>query len=358
MRLFCLLVLILMTSVWPLAAQSAEPVVVPGPEYDIGFDCPLAQTLSADGNTLWVLMEGCFTGSYSLQAFSVADGAPLPAVDYAERLEPLREGYVDGRTNPLALTPDGAFSIRYADSETYQIHSLTFSQAGEAVAPLVTDETLADLLNSYTEYPETTVFSPDHTVAVALGAAELHVLDLASGEVFFALPIEPEYNAFPSFSPDGHSLYIARLDDFDDMANYASTLSAYSLPDGALLGSYAIPSMLAWVSPDGQAAAVQLGSNDGTTEDLFVVDLASGGITGPFPLYEPPSHLLACENDGRSMSDVDFTRTGRLHLAGLNWLPNSRGFVFTRSYGGEAAGGGRPCAFNHSRLNRFDLDLR
>jgi hypothetical protein len=29
--------------------------------------------------------------------------------------------------------------------------------------------------------------------------------------------------------------------------------------------------------------------------------------------------------------------------------------VFTRSYGGEASGGTKPCAYNSSRLNRFDV---
>ena len=358
MRTALLLALLLGVSALSTAAQSETPGVTPAAEYNIGFDCPIAQALSPDGAVLWVLMQGCFSRAYSLQAFSVADGAPVDAgSDYSEALEPLRAGYVDSFTNPMAFTPEGVLSIHYVDNETFQPRSLTISLEGEAATPLISDEALADLLSSYTDYPETTVFSADHAQAAVVGVAELHVLDLTTGEERFSLSTGPaEYNAFPSFSADGQTLYLAQLDAPDDMNDYSATLSAYHLPDGAPLDSAAMPSPFAWISPDGRYAAALLGSNDNTAADLFVVDLASGGQTEPFPLYEPPSRVLACANDGRNMSDVDFTASGRLNLTSVSWLPDSSAFVFTRSYGGESAGGARPCAFNYSRLNRFDVN--
>ena len=357
MRTFLLIAVIALASVLPAAAQASIPNVTPTAEYDIGFDCPVAQALSPDGALLWVLMQGCFSRAYSLQAFSVADGAPVtPATDYAAALEPLRAGYVDSFTHPLAFTPDGALSIRYTDGETFQPRSLILALAGEAAAPPLTDDALAELLAGYTEYPESTVYSADHTQAAVVGVTDVTVLDLTTGAVRFALPTGPaEYNAFPSFSADGQTLYLAQLDAPDDMEDYSATLTAYRLSDGAPLGSYAVPSPFAAVSPDGRYAALRLGANDGTSDDLYVADLVSGGLAGPFALYEPPAHALTCVNDGRDISDVDFTVTGRLSLVSVDWLPDSSAFVFTRSSGGEGAGGGRPCAFNYSRLNRYDV---
>ena len=56
------------------------------------------------------------------------------------------------------------------------------------------------------------------------------------------------------------------------------------------------------------------------------------------------------------MSDVDFTVSGTLQLIGVNWLPDSSGFVITRSYGGEAAGGASVCTFDTSRLNVIEVN--
>ena len=351
-----LLALILSASVMFAEAQAASPSVTSNTEYDIGVDCPVAQTLTPDGTVLWVLIEGCFTGHSTLKAFKVADGSPIETVrDFSADLVPLKDGYIDSFTNPMAFT-DGVISIHYSDAETYDPRTLVIGLEGKAVEPIISDEALTELLRSFTEYPEATVYNADHTQAATVSATDLHVLDLVTGEDLFSLPLEPEtYNAYPSFSSDGQALYVAQFDDPDDMTNYAATLYAYSLPDGDLLGSFAVPSAVLWVSPDGKYAAVENGSNDGTTSDLSVVDLVSGSVSEPFSLYEPPGRLMTCVNDGRDMSDVDFPTSGRLTLTRVNWLPDSSTFVFTRSYGGEAAGGGRPCAFNYSRLNRFEI---
>jgi hypothetical protein len=347
---FALLFLLLISAALPAAAQSAQPFP-DGLEYDIGLDCPLAQTLDAESGVLWVLMEGCFTRRYTLQAFDVATGARLEtASDYAAQLELLRDGIINRTTHPLALVDD-VVTIRYADAETYVPLTIAFTLDDAPVTPALSDADLSDLLFSLTDYPETTVYSPDHAYAAVIGTNAVNLLDIANGQVLFTLPMAQEYNAFPTFSADSDTLYMITLDEFDNMDNYASTLTAYSIPTGERRMTAALPSFSAWVSPDERYAAVQLGTNDGTSDNLYVVDLTSGAISEPFSLYEPPSKALTCVNDGRSLADVDFTRTGRLRLTSVDWLPDSSGFVFTRSYGGEGAGGGRPCVFDTSRLN-------
>ena len=351
-----LMALLLMTATAPIFAQSDAPVFTGSAEYDIGFDCPIAQALSPDGAVLWVLMQGCFSRASTLQAFNVADGSPVELDNhFTAELEPLRTGVVSRFNTPMAFMPDGLLSIRYNDSETYDVRSLTIDLNGGTVAsPLLPDEALTALLRRYIEYPESALYSLDHMRAAVIGSTVLTVLDLSAQTELFALPVEAEsYNATPSFSADGKTLYVAVLDNVDDYSDYHSTLFAYSLPDGALKSSRAVPSFLVTVSPDGQYAVIETGSNDGTTSEIAVVDLANGSVSDPISLYEPPHKLLACVNDGRNQSDVDFTVSGRLFPAGITWLPDSRAVVVARSYGGEASGGGRPCAFNHSRLNRY-----
>lgn len=342
----------------PLALVTAQDTPLDA-GYDIGFDCPVAQTLDPAGAALWVLFQGCFTRSYTLRAFSVTDGAPLQlGGDFAAELEPLADVfYFDRITSPMVFLDEHTVSIRYSDAETYAPRSIVISVDGSAPAvPVISDTALGDLLSENSEYPEATIYSRDHRQAAVVNASELLVLDLVTGDVVFSLPLEPDsYNAFPSFSADGETLYVATLDDFEDYDNYNAMLSVYSLPDGALHGSFAVPSPFVTVSPDARYAAAETGSNDGTSSSLSLIDLSTGAIIRSFSLYEPPTPALTCVNDGRSIADVDFTRSGRLRLAGLDWLPDSSGIVFTRSYGGEGAGGGRPCVFDYSRLNRVDL---
>jgi len=341
----------------------AQPPTLPTTltaEYDIGLDCPVAQTLSPDGATLWVLMNGCYSRTYSLQAFDVADGSPVDVGSpdhFSAQLEPLRAGYVDRFVNALVFIHDGsALSIRFIENDTYMPRSLILSLGGDEPESFITDEALAELLLTVTEYPESAVYNADHTQAAITGADAVTVLDLTSGEAILSIPIEPDsYNGFPTFSQNGEFLYVGAFDDTEDMTNYTSTLSVYRLPEGEFMTSYPVPSGFVTVSPDGRYAVAELGANDGTSADLYLVDLTSGSVSDVIALYEPPRPLMNCTNDGRNMSDVDFTVSGNLNLAGLSWLPDSRGLLYTRSYGGEAAGGGKVCTFNTSRLNRIDL---
>lgn len=342
-----------------IAAQSTVPPIT-NTQYEIGFDCPAAQALSSDGMTLWVLMEGCLSRVSKLQAFNVADGTPIETGNsdtFSSALAVLSGHYVDDSTNPMALLEDDTvLSLYYIDAETYAPRNVLLSLSdGEILPPTLDDEDRNALFLTATEYPETTVYNYDHTQAAVIGAEFLTVFDLPTSEVIFSLPLEDEFNAYPSFSKDGTVLYVGQFDNVEDMNNYASTLSIYSLPDGELLSSYSVPSAFLSVSPDQRYATAEIGSNDGTSSDIFIVDLDSGASTDPIALYEPSRKLMACANDGRNMSDVDFTVSGILSLSGLDWLPDSSGFVYTRSYGGEGAGGGLPCAFNTSRLNRIDF---
>ncbi len=351
-------VLAALIGVTGLAFAQSAPLLINSAEYNIGFDCPQAQTLAPDGTTLYVLMAGCLSRITSVMAFNVADGSPVPLDSaYTEELASLQGGFLFGYNTPMALTPDGLLNFYFSDEETFETRSLFIALDDSAVSALpIADDALTELLLTVTEYPEGAVYSDDHTQVAAVGSSSLSVFDLTTGNTVLTLPVEEEtYNAYPSFSPDGQTLYVAVLDDIDDAENYNATVSAYSLPNGALMHSFAAPSFSVWVSPDGRYAAVQLGSNDGESSELFVVDTASGAVSEPFSLHEPPHRLTTCANDGRDMSDIDSTVSGKLSLISVSWLPDSSSFVFTRSYGGEASGGVNPCAYNYSRLNRFEV---
>lgn len=340
-------------------AQSGGPTMTPaGDERSIGFDCPVAQALSPDGETLWVLMRGCFSRSgYALLAFNAADGEPVALeADYTEALEPLREGEVIGSTNPMGFMDANTLSIRYSERETYAVRSVALTLDGQPAVPMTDDESLMALLSQYAEYPEFSIYSDDHRLAFVVGSASAHVLDVVSGEELFSVSYPAEtYNAYPTFSPDSSIIYIAQLIEPENFESYESVLTAYSLPDGAVIDSWPVPSPFVWVSPDGRYAAAEIGANDGTSSDLLLANLETGGVSAPLALFEPPRRAVACVNDGRSLSDVDFTVSGTLALIRVNWLGDSSGFVYTRSSGGEAVGGGRPCALDSSRLNRVTV---
>ena len=342
-----------------IAVAQPAPVITNNTEYDLGIECPVGQALSPDGAVLWVLTVKCAPrGGGTLTAYSVADGSIVTSPFSIEADDTTPDSTIDHFTNPLALTADGNLSIRTIEDETYALGGLVISPDGsEAPSSFIDDAALNDLLLLVSEYPESAIYSSDHTQVAITGSTALTVFDLTTGETLLSLPVEEEtYNAFPSFSPDGQILYVAVLNDYENMENYDVTVSAYSLPDGALIRSFAAPSFILWVSPDGKYAAAELGSNDGTSSELMVVDTESGAVSELYSLYEPARHLTACTNDGRNMSDVGFTVSGTLALTGLNWLPDSSGFIITRSYRGESAGGAKVCTFNTSRLNVIEVN--
>jgi hypothetical protein len=341
------------------AAAQTAPVITNNTEYVLGTDCPAAQALSPDGAVLWVLMLDCDSrGSATVATYFISDGSPAAGTFSVLTSDEARAMYVDHFTHPLAFTAEGNLSIRAIESETYTPRGLVISpDRSDVPAPVIDDATLNELLLSVSEYPEMAIYSHDHLRVAITGSTALTVFDLTTRETLLSLPVDEEtYNAYPSFSPDGQTLYVARLDDLDDVESYAATVTSYDLTDGSETGSFAAPSFIVWVSPDGKYAAAELGSNDGTISELFVVDTATGAVSEPFSLYEPSRRLTACTNSGRNMSDVDFTVSGTLQLTGLNWLPDSSGFVVTRSYGGEASGGASVCTFDTSRMNVFEVN--
>jgi hypothetical protein len=340
-------------------AQTA-PVITNNTEYDLGIECPVGQTLSPDGAVLWVLTVKCAPrGGGTMTAYSVADGTTAVAPFSIEADDTLPVSTIDHFTRPLALTTDGNLSIRTIDSETYALGGLVISPDGSSVtAPLIDDAALNDLLLSVSEYPEGAIYNNDHTRVAITGSTALTVFDLTTGETVLSLPVAPEtYNAYPTFSADGETLYVAALENYEEMDSQDTVVSVHNLADGTLTHMFPAPSFIVWVSPDGKYAAAERGSNDGTVSELLVVDTESGAVSEPYSLYEPARPLAACTNDGRNMSDVGFTVSGTLALTGLNWLPDSSGFVVTRSYRGEAlGGGGRVCTFNTSRLNVIEVN--
>lgn len=340
-----------------LQAQSGVPTVTPSAEYNIGASCPMAQTLDPSGTMLWVLMQSCRGRDYRLEVLNVADGSLIQMEsNFADELTALENSFINPTANAMAFLDDTTLSIYYNDMETFEVRSLTIALAGQGSTHMLTDEALNELLYTVTDFPDTTVYNTDHTQAAVTGRIALTIFDLTTGTQVLSLPLEPEtYNAYPSFSKDGNVLYVTQLDNYEDVSSWDSTLYAYDLPDGTLRDSDAVPAFDAFVSPDGKYAAVIRGSNDGTASDLFVLDLVTGGMSDAFAQYEAPRETSTCTNDGRTLSGISFPVSGRLSITGLNWLPDSSAFVFTRSYGNQVTGVRILCTLDYSRLNRYDI---
>lgn len=334
------------------AAQSGEPAVTVGPEYHIGFNCPAAQTLDEEANVLWVLMEGCFTYGYTLQAFNILTGENVTgASDYSDKLAILQDVVIEDNANALRVN-DGIVTIRYADTDEYMPHTLTFALHDAAVTPDISDADLAELLLTYTEYPETAIYSPDQSLVALTSTDTLTVVEIPSGAIVLQLPVDAEsYNAYPSFSADSRLAYVGYFNNFEDFEDWSSTLAVYDLSTGEKIAEQAVPAPFAAVSPDGRYAAIERQSNDGTTSNMLVVDLETGAVSEGVSLYEPRRRATECTNDGRSLSGLDITVDGRFQLGGISWLTDGSGFFYTRSYRGVGLGGGRPCVLDYSRMN-------
>ena len=347
-----------------LSTASAQTLDVQmSAEYDIGFDCPETAVLDSAATTMWVLMNNCGDSGYSLRGFSTADGSPVndEASSFSDALTVLDDVGFYYHNSPIAFTPDGMLDILYNAGDDYNTYNVQLPLDGAAPAndamTLLNLETVNNLIPGYAGYLETTVYNADHTLAVVMDTLKYYVIDLQTGAEVLAIN-EPGGTdiTFPSFSEDGQRLYIARFSNPDDIDDYSGTLSIYSLPEGALLQTYDVPSALLWVSPNEQYAAFTIGSSTGDGDVLGVVELVTGAVSLMLPINEPPSKLMACANDGRDMSDEDFTASGRFSLTSLNWLPDSSNFFTVNSYGGEAAGGGRVCFFNYSRLRQYSVE--
>ncbi len=350
--------LILVAPILSSVAQSSGLNLIQTAEYDIGLDCPVTAALDPAGATLWVLMDNCFQSDYTLHAYSVADGTQVNEDDYAAALLSLDRVYVDLFITPLGFTPDGDLSIRYNDPDTYASFNLLIPMASGGEAVTQTSATYDALLAELTDYPEFSVYSADHTRVVAFGEASFHVLDVQSETEIVEIPVEggTDY-ALASFSADGERLDVVRANNPDDMDDLSSTLLIYSLPDGALLQQYPVPSSAIWVSPDEAYAAVNMYSNNvGDVNELVVIDLETGRTSPASNLLEDPAPVTNCLNNGNDVSDIGYMTSGYLNMVSLHWLPDSSGIVLPLSYNGEGAGGGSICIFNYSRLRTYRVE--
>jgi hypothetical protein len=279
--------------------------------------------------------------------------------DYADALVSLDEPYVDRFVTPMGFTPAGDLSIRYNDPETYESFNLLIPLASGGEATTQTSATYDALLAEYSDYPEFSVYSPDHTRVVVAGGTSFHVLDAQAETEIIEIPVEGSTDyALASFSANGEHLDVIHFNNPEDMTDFSSTLLIYSLPEGVLLKQYSVPSSAIWVSPDEAYAAVQLfSSNISERSELVVVDLESG-LTSPVSnLLEAPAPVTTCLNSGNDVSDIGYMTSGYLSVASLHWLPDSSGVVLSLSYNGDGAeGSGSACIFNYSRLRTYRVE--
>jgi hypothetical protein len=226
-------------------AQGTGLQVIQTAEYDIGVECPVASTLDSAGTTLWVLMNNCFQSNFVLRAYNVADGSLVNMDAYAHALLGLADPdvYVDPFITPLAFTPAGDLSIRYTNIETYESLNLLIPVASGGEATTETNAAYDAFLATYSEYPEFSVYSPDHTRVVATSETSFHVLDVQAQTEIVEIPVErgPD-SGLALFSADGERLEVTYFNNPDDPNDHASTLLIYSLPDGELLQEYQVPS--------------------------------------------------------------------------------------------------------------------
>lgn len=352
--IYSFFVVALLIGISGVRAQSGGLSLALTAEQDIGFDCPITSALDPTGSTLWVLMDDCFDEDYSLRSFAVGSGqATNEEDDFADVLAALTDDSVDMGSTSLSIAPDGTLNVHYTDAD-YQPFSLSVAADGSGTGQ--THDVSS--LSTYSDYPEASVFNANGTQAVAIAENSVYVVDLQAGSAVLEIEIPGgNYNAFPQLSADGSRLYLTQLNNPDDPTANASTMYVFSLPDGELVGEYSLPSFIAYVSPDGQLAALILPTNDASDDELVVMDLASGTYSDILDIYEPPRHATTCLNTGDDISDVDFTVSGKLFLMDLEWLPDSSGFLTVNSYSGEGAEGDNNwvCLFNYSRLRHYTV---
>lgn len=352
--------LILGTPVLTSAAQDTGLNLIQTAEYDIGFECPVASALDPTATILWVLMDNCFRSGFVLRAYNVADGSQVDENDYADVLISLASPdlYVDPFINPLAFTPEGDLSIRYTDGQTFESFNLLIPLASGGEPATEADAGYDTFLAEYSDYPDFSVYSQNHTRVVAVDAISFHVLDVQTQTEIVEIPIEGGTDgAWVLFSADGERLEVTNINNLDDPDDYASTLFLYSLPDGELLGQYQVPSPAVWVSPDGRYAAANLFSNNvGDLNELVVIELETGLISLSSNLDEVPTTVSTCLNNGNNVSDIGYMTDGRFSFPGMHWLPDSSSLLLPLSYRGDMARTGSVCIFNYSRLRAYQVE--
>ncbi len=185
-------VFILAASIQSAFAQDTNPTLTQTAEYNLGFDCPVATILDPTGTTLWMLMDNCFQSSFTLRAYNVSDGTQLAVDDYAAALKGLAgiDNFIDPSQNPLAFTPTGDLNIRYNDFQTSESFNtiIPLASGGEAVTQ--SSASYDAFLAQYSDYPEYSTYSSDHTRVVAAGATSFHILDVQAETEIVEIPVE------------------------------------------------------------------------------------------------------------------------------------------------------------------------
>jgi len=358
-RLSILLMIIIMMGtimLLPIRAQDSNLSLTQTAEYDIGFDCPVNSVLDATGEMIWVLMDNCFGFGYKIHAYDISTGEQINTNDYIDELTMLDGVYIDVFSKPLGLTPDGHLSIRYNDPETYESINILIPITSDGEVTTVKKASYDELLASYSEYPDFSIYSSDHTKVIAIGTTSFYVIDVQTETEIAEFPVEDTTDsATAMFSVNGENLYIIHYNSEDDIT---STLFIYNISTGSLLGEYQVPSSAIWVSPDEAYVAANIFSfNVGDVNELVILDLETGLTSNAVNLDEDPAPVTKCLNSGNDMSDVDFMTTGRFSFSELYWSSDSSSITIPLSYGGEAAGGsGTTCIFNYSRLNTYNFE--
>lgn len=331
-----------------MLAQSDAPQIALVEEHDIGFRCPVAALIEPETTVLWVLMNSCFSANYSLHAYDLFTREPLR--------EPLALPEIDGDryfvegyfANPLAFSASGDLLVTASDVDTYYLTTFTVDlETGSVTTDAQADSALNALLSQFGEYLELTFFSHDRAYALAFDEGGTDVVDLADESLLFTVEGQAVGTAF---SADNQRLYVSLLDEPDNYENYDTTLNTYSLPGGELINSLPLRVSGVYPSPDERYLVYQ--PNDG---EMSVIDLETGISSPTITIDEGQSRVLTCLNTGSDVSDVDFTRDGRFPIMGLQWLPDSTGFITANTYGGDGAGGGVGCIFDYSRLRVYSL---
>lgn len=331
-----------------LHAQATPPSVTLTEERDFGFGCPVAAASEPGTTVFWVLMDNCFYNRYSLHALDLFTGEPLR--------DPLPLPEIDGNlylvdstfASTLTFSSNGELLLMANNSDTYEI--VTFivdTQTGSVTVGAQTDAAHNALVITYSEFIETTHYSHDRAYAVVFDELDTDILDMTTETLLFTVDALPTGIAF---SADNQRVYLNLLDDPEDFENYNTTLSIYSLPDGALISSLPLRVSGLYPSPDDRYLVYS--PNDG---EMSVIDLETGVSSPVINIDEGPSRVQTCLNTGNSTGDAEFTRDGEFPIRGVAWLPDNDGFFTVNTYGGDGAGGGVPCIFDTSRLRVYSL---
>lgn len=348
-----LLVIVFMIAPFLSHAQDDAPTLTLTDEQDIGYRCPAASALQPGTDTLWVVMHDCINRDMTLHAFDRNTGELIDATVGAPfTLDMIEDGVyeIDRFIGALGFTPDGTLELIATnyDDETFVRFQIDIATS-EVTQDEDADEALNDLLLQYSEYPVyLTIFSDDHQLAAVGDEVSLRVVDLANDDVLFELDVPIGISAF---SPDGTRFYVSTLNEPDNMDSFEGTLLVYSVPDGELLSSHALPFSVLYPSDDGRFVAVEIATSEVGEEPIAVLDVETGALSTELPIHEAPQQVVTCKDDGRDMSDVDFRTTGLLTLVGLQWLADGSGFITLNSPGNQMTNTG--CVFDYSRLRRY-----